>query len=307
VKFPLHKKITVVEVGPREGFQAEQEFISTANKIALVNALSQTGLTAIEVTSFVHPKAVPQHADAFEVMQGIQRVKGVRYRALVPNLVGLKRAVESGITDVDFVLSASDSHNRNNVKKTTEESLKEFALVADYSKNMGVDGIYVSLATSFGCPFEGKIAKDRVAVLAGKLMALGATQIILADTTGMANPAMVMELLEFLTKDLPISNLAAHFHNTRGAGLANVLSALSGGITTFEASVGGMGGCPFAPGATGNIATEDLVNMLEEMGIKTGVNLLDLIACATSAEKILGRKLQGQVIRPNHVGTSYGS
>lgn len=276
----LPKKVTIVEVGPRDGFQAKAEFIPTAKKIALVDALSDTGLKKIEVTSFVHPKAVPQLADALKVMQGIQRKAGVKYRVLVPNLVGAQRAVESGVDEIDFVLSVSESHNRNNVRRTIEESLKEFELVVAYCKKNRISVISVSIATAFGCPFEGKIDEESVAVLAEQLRELGATEIILADTTGMANPVGVMKLLEVLNKEMSVHKLAVHFHNTRGAGLANVLSALQCGVTIIEGSIGGLGGCPFAPGATGNIATEDLVNVLEEMGINTGINLIKLIACA---------------------------
>lgn len=297
----MPKKVTIVEVGPRDGFQAKAEFIPTVKKIALVDALSDTGLKRIEVTSFVSPKAVPQLADALEVMQGIQRKAGVRYRVLVPNLVGAQRAVESGADGIDFVLSASESHNRNNVRRTVEESLKEFELVVDYCKKSRVSVISVSIATAFGCPFEGKIDEERVAVLAERLRELGATEIILADTTGMANPVGVMKLLDILNKKISIHEIAAHFHNTRGAGLANVLTALECGVTMIESSIGGLGGCPFAPGATGNIATEDLVNMLEEMGIKTGINLIKLIACAKLAEEIVGERLPGQVMKAGRI------
>lgn len=230
-------------------------------------------------------------------MRRIRRSPGVRYRALVPNLVGARRAEESGIDEIDFVLSASETHNRNNVRRTVEESLEEFRLISDCLRTSTVSEMHVSIATAFGCPFEGKIAEQSVALLAERVRELGATGIILADTAGMANPLGVMKLLEVLGKGMPIRELAVHFHNTRGAGLANVLSALQCGTTVFEGSVGGMGGCPFAPGATGNIATEDMVNMLEEMGISTGVNLVDLIACARLAEGIVGHELAGEVMK----------
>jgi hydroxymethylglutaryl-CoA lyase len=293
----LPDRVRIVEVGPRDGLQAIAEFIPTAKKIALIDALSRTGLSRIEATSFVHPKAVPQLADALEVMQGIRRRADVRYRALVPNLIGARRAVESGSEEIDFVLSVSETHNRSNVRKTIKESLKEFELVADYCQKKRVTDINVSIATAFGCPFEGKIAEERVAALAERLRELGASEIILADTTGMANPLGIMKLLEVLNRKMSIGEIAVHFHNTRGAGLANVLGALQCGVAIIEGSIGGLGGCPFAPGATGNVATEDMVNMLEEMGISTGVNLIDLIACAKLAEEIVGEELPGQVMK----------
>ena len=286
---------------PRDGLQAESAFIPTDKKVALIDGLSSTGLSKIEATSFVHPKAVPQLADAAEVMKGIRRNKSVRYRVLVPNLVGAQRAVQSGVDEIVFVLSASEAHNLNNVRRTIKESIKEFESVADYMQNSGCP-VAVTIATAFGCPFEGKTTEEKVIELAGELVELGAEEIILADTTGMANPVNVMRLIEALGKRIPISKLAVHFHNTRGTASANVLSALECGITAFEGSVGGMGGCPFAPGATGNIATEDLVHMLGEMGIDTGIDLRALIACAQLAERIIGKKLPGHVMKAGCTG-----
>ncbi len=292
----LPRRVNIVEVCPRDGFQAEVNFISTAKKVELINSLSQTGVGRIEVTSFVHPRVVPNLADAAKVMRSIQRRKGVKYRVLVPNLIGAQRAIDCGTEEIIFVLSASESHNLNNVKKTIKESLEEFNTVVNCVQKNGLVDIHAALSTTFGCPFEGKIAKNKIVSLVKRLADLGATQIILADTTGMANPVDVAEVIEFVEQRVPINKLAVHFHNTRDAGLSNVLSALQQGITTVEASVGGLGGCPFAPGATGNIATEDLVNMLEEMNIDTGVNLSRLIACAILVEQMVGRELHGQVI-----------
>jgi hydroxymethylglutaryl-CoA lyase len=293
----LPDTVAIVDVGPRDGLQARAEFVPTNKKIALVDALSETGLAAVEVTSFVSPKAVPQLADAHEVMKGIQRKRGVRYRVLVPNLVGARRAVESEADEIDFVLSVSETHNRNNVRRSVAESLQEFQAMIDCLQTGGIKRISVSLATAFGCPFEGKIAQEKVVTLAKRLKDSGATGIILADTTGMANPLGVGELLDALSNELPIDEVAVHFHNTRGSGLANILSALQCGVTIFEGSVGGMGGCPFAPGATGNVPTEDMVNMLEDMGIDTGVNLAKLLVCAKLAEETVGEKLPGQVMK----------
>ncbi len=291
------KQVAIVEVGPRDGLQARAEFVPTDKKIALVDALSETGLATVEVTSFVRPKAVPQLADAADVMKGIQRQSGVSYRVLVPNLVGARRAVESEADEIDFVLSVSETHNRSNVRRSVEESLHEFEAMMDCLQTGGIKRISVSLATAFGCPFEGKIAREKVLTLAKRLRVSGATGIILADTTGMANPFGVKGLIEALSNELPIDEVAVHFHNTRGTGLANVLSALQCGVAVFEGSVGGLGGCPFAPGATGNVPTEDMVNMFEDMGIDTGVNLTKLLACAKLAEEMVGETLPGQVMK----------
>ena len=293
----LPKKVTIVEVCPRDGFQAEAEFIPTASKIALIDALSLTGLRRIEVTSFVHTKAVPQLSDAAEVVCGIKHRKDVRFRVLVPNLIGAQKAIDNGVEEIVFVLSASEAHNQNNVRRTIKESIKEFQSIIKYVQKNKSCTIDATIATAFGCPFAGKTTKEKSIELAKELMDMGAGEIILADTTGMANPVDVMELVEFLRKDIPVSKLAVHFHNTRGIGLANVLSALQCGISTIESSVGGMGGCPFAPGATGNIATEDLVNMLEEMGISTDVDLLNLINCAKMVEQAVRKTLPGQVMK----------
>jgi hydroxymethylglutaryl-CoA lyase len=298
----LPKRVRIIEVGPRDGLQAMDRCVDTKQKIALVDALSKTGLDTIEVTSFVSPRAVPQLADGAEVMKGILRQRGVRYRALVPNLVGARRAQSSGVDEIDFVLSASETHNRANVRKSVEESLREFTLAAEVMLRSGIKGMTVSIATAFGCPFEGTIAREKVIAMATQLKDSGATLIILSDTTGMANPVGVEGLLDALGTHLAIDDVGVHFHNTRGTGLANVLSALQCGITIFEGSVGGIGGCPFAPGATGNVPTEDMVNMLEDMGITTGVELPKLLACAMLTEEIVGEKLPGQVMKAGRTG-----
>jgi hydroxymethylglutaryl-CoA lyase len=293
----LPETVTIVEVGPRDGLQARAAFVPTDKKIALVDALSEAGLAMVEVTSFSSPKAVPQLADAVEVMKGIQRKSGVRYRVLVPNLVGARRAVESEADEIEFVLSASETFNRNNVRRSVDESLREFQALVKCLQTGEIKRISVALATSFGCPFEGKISPEKVVTLAKRLRDSGATGIILCDTTGMANPFGVKELLDALSQELPIDEVAVHFHNTRGTALANVLSALQCGVSIFEGCVGGIGGCPFAPGATGNVPTEDMVNMLEEMGIDTGVSLAKMLACAKLAEEMVGEKLPGLVMK----------
>ena len=293
----LPEKVGIIEVCPRDGLQAEKKFIPTTEKIALIDKLSQTGLARIEVTSFVHPKAVPQLADANQVLRNIHRVPGVKYSALVPNLIGAKRAAECSVDAMDFVVSASETHNLKNVGMTIEESLRELESVAEYclSNSSGVLNVYIS--TALGCHYEGKIAAEKVVAIAERVLEIGASEIIIADSTGMANPRSVQELLTKLGGKVDLNCLSVHFHNTRGLGLANLLSALQYGVTRFEASVGGLGGCPFIPGAAGNIPTEEVVYMLEEMGINTGVNLKGLISCTRDIEKFLGRSLPSRIMK----------
>ncbi|MDN5347689.1 MAG: hydroxymethylglutaryl-CoA lyase [Clostridia bacterium] len=295
--FDFPREITVVEVGPRDGFQNVKEFIPTDKKIGLINALARTGIARIEATSFVHPKAVPQMADAGEVFRQIEKVGGVRYSALVPNLRGAEKALEAGVRELVFVVSASETHNRKNVNRSIEESLDEFEAIAGAASRVPGCLLRLDISTAFGCPFEGKVPVEAVARIAARARDLGTAEVNLCDTTGMANPRQVYEEFTSLKEMVPDVNWAAHFHNTRGAGLANVLAALQAGITVFDASIGGLGGCPFAPGATGNIATEDLVHMLEEMGLSTGIDLPALINCARLAEEYLGFTLPGQVMK----------
>jgi hydroxymethylglutaryl-CoA lyase len=297
----LPHTVSITEVGPRDGLQSVATRISTEDKVALVDAISESGVGSIEVASFVSPKAVPQHADAGEVMARIKRKAGVVYRVLVPNLKGAQLAVESGADGVVFLLSASESHNRLNVRRSVSDSLAEFASVADCARRGGIKGVSVTIATAFGCPFEGSIPPQRIVELAVRVRESGAAGVILADTTGMANPVGVARLLDVLAQHVPVGRISVHFHNTRGTGLANVLSALEFGITTLEGSVGGLGGCPFAPGANGNVATEDMVGMLEEMGVHSGVDLLALIGCARLAGRIVGQDLPGQLLKAGRV------
>lgn len=293
----LPEKVTIVEVGPRDGFQNVRDFIATEKKVEIINALSRTGITRMEATSFVHPRAVPQMADAQEVIRQITRVDGVRYSALVPNLRGAEKALAAGVRELVFVVSASETHNRKNVNRSIEESLQEFGAIAKLAGQAGPCLLRLDISTAFGCPFEGEVAIEAVARIAARAYDLGGGEINLCDTTGMANPRQVYEGIKRLGEMVPNISLAVHFHNTRGAGLANVLAALQAGITVFDASIGGLGGCPFAPGATGNIATEDLAHMVEEMGLKTGLNLKALIDCARFTEKTLGITLPGQVMK----------
>jgi hydroxymethylglutaryl-CoA lyase len=292
----LPEKVTVVEVGPRDGFQNEPGWISTENKIAIINRLSETGLTRIEATSFVHPKAVPQLADANEVIAGITRRPGVTYMALIPNLKGCQRAIDAGIDEVEPVVSASESHNKSNMNMSIAESLSAFRDVVELAKanNVPVRG---GVATAFGCPFEGRVSPKSVERIVDAYLHMGVHEICLSDTIGTADPSLVMELVRMVTPKLNGADLGLHFHNTRGSGLANVLAGMLEGVSVFDASICGLGGCPFAPGATGNIATADLVNMLQSMGIETGVDLQALIDCERMVRDILGRELAGQVMK----------
>ncbi len=287
--------LSLREVGPRDGLQNEDP-VSTAAKVELIDALSRTGLARIEAVSFVHPRAIPQMADAAEVWAGIQRSAAVRYSALVPNLRGAERALAAGVREIEVVVSASDTHNRRNVGRSTEESLADIEHVVALAHASGAT-VQAIVATAWGCPFEGDVPLERVLAVAGSALASGADYLSYGDTTGMATPGRVTRLVGETRLAHPDVALNLHFHNTRGAGLANVLAALELGVADFDASVGGLGGCPYAPGASGNVATEDLVHMVEDMGVSTGVDLDALLDVAAEAERIVGRTLPSQVLR----------
>jgi hydroxymethylglutaryl-CoA lyase len=289
------RSISVREVGPRDGLQNEEP-VGTEAKIELIDRLSATGVRRIEAVSFVRPEAIPQMADADEVWRGIHRAASVRYSALVPNRRGASRALDSGLTEIEAVVSASDTHNRKNVNRGTEESLDDIAVIIDDAHQRGAS-CQVIIATAWGCPYEGDVPAQRVVQVAGRAVADGADCISFGDTTGMATPGRVRELVAAFRSAYPDVPLNLHFHNTRGTGLANVLTALELGVADFDASVGGLGGCPYAPGATGNIATEELVYMVEDMGVETGIDLEAMIEAAADAERIIGRKLPSQVLR----------
>jgi hydroxymethylglutaryl-CoA lyase len=284
--------IKIREVGPRDGFQNEPEVIPTARKIELIDALAHTGLRRLEVTSFVRPDVIPQLADAAEVLEGISVPEGVAVSVLVPNERGLDSALgHSNIDEVNVFLSASETHNRKNVNRSIEESLAGLERVLTRARAAGLrcEGV---ISTSFGCPYEGYVPPTRVFDIAARLRDYGAQEIGFGDTTGMANPAQVGVFFALARETLGESvELTAHFHNTRGAGLANAFAALQAGVTSFESSFGELGGCPVPAGATGNIASEDLVSMLHEMGFETGIDLEALLACARRAQEILGRPL----------------
>jgi hydroxymethylglutaryl-CoA lyase len=288
-------RVRLVEVGPRDGLQNEDP-VPTEAKIELIDRLSRTGVRRIEAVSFVRPEAIPQMADADEVWKRIDRSSQVRYSALVPNLRGARRALDAGLAEIEAVVSASDTHNRKNVRRSTAESLDDIAAVIAEAHDRGAT-CQVIVSTAWGCPYEGDVPVQRVVSVAGRAIADGADSISFGDTTGMATPTRVWSLVGEFRSAYPETPLNLHFHNTRGTGLANVLAALELGVADFDASVGGLGGCPYAPGATGNIATEELIYMVQDMGIDTGIDLEAMIDAAADAERIVGRQLSSQVLR----------
>jgi hydroxymethylglutaryl-CoA lyase len=287
--------VSIREVGPRDGLQNEEP-VPVADKIQLLDALSGTGVRRIEAVSFVHPKAIPAMADADEVWAKAKHADDVRYSALVPNTRGALRALDAGFREIEVVVSASDTHNRKNVNRSTDESLDDIAGLISLLHERGASA-EVIVATSFGCPYEGDIDPARVAGIVTRVLADGADRIAFGDTTGMATPRRVTDLLDAVQPVTAGVPLLLHFHNTRGTGLANILTALERGVTEFDASVGGLGGCPYAPGATGNVATEEVVHMLHDMGIETGIDLAKLIDAAALAQRIVARELPSGVLR----------
>lgn len=298
----LPDTVRIREVGPRDGFQNEPEIIPTAEKVRLIDLLAETGLERIEVTSFVRPDVIPQLADASEVLAAIARPEGVSFSVLVPNMQGLKRALlqRDRFDEVNLFLSASETHNMENVNRSIEDSLTELEEVVATAAGEGLrcEGV---ISTSFGCPYEGEVPVDRVFSIAERLAEAGCEEVGFGDTTGMANPVQVRRFFEAARERFDGIELTAHFHNTRGQGLANALAALEEGVTSFESSFGELGGCPVPPGATGNVATEDLVSMFSEMGIGTGVDLASLIEASTVAQEVLGRPLGSHVLRAGPV------
>jgi hydroxymethylglutaryl-CoA lyase len=298
----LPQRVRVREVGPRDGFQNEPETIATDDKVRLIDMLSASGLERIEVTSFVRPDVIPQLADAEEVLAAVQRREGVAFSVLIPNERGLERALElrESFDEVSVFLSASETHNRRNVNRSIEESLSglESTLATAREAGLRCEGV---ISTSFGCPYEGHVAPERVFEIAERLAGAGCVEVGFGDTTGMANPRQVREFFAAARGRLDGVELTAHFHNTRGQGLANVLVALEEGIESFESSFGELGGCPVPPGSTGNVGTEDVVSMLEEMGVSTGIDLARLIEASRAAQEVLGRPLGAHVLRAGPV------
>ena len=298
----LPSSVRIREVGPRDGFQNEPEEIPTADKVRLIDQLSETGLRRIEVTSFVRPEVIPQLADAEEVLATVQRREGVSFSVLIPNLRGLERALamRDRFDEINVFVSASETHNRKNVNRSIEESLVglEETLAAATEAGLRCEGV---ISVSFGCPYEGEVPAERVFLIAERLIAAGCEEIGFGDTTGMANPRQAHEFFAAARERLGGVELTAHFHNTRGQGLANAMAALEEGVDSFESSFGELGGCPVPPGSTGNIATEDLASMLDEMGVETGIDLPRLVGASRAAQETLGRPLGSHVLRAGPV------
>jgi hydroxymethylglutaryl-CoA lyase len=292
----LPARATICEVGTRDGFQIEPDFIPTELKIEVVDLLSEAGVPRIEVTSFVHPKVVPQLRDAEAVMARIRRRPGTQYAALVPNDKGAVRAVDAGVDALHTVLSASESHNLANVNMTVAESLDKLGAVLQVAARAAVP-VSCGISTSFGCPFEGEVPVSRLESIVGRLAGMGARAFGLADTTGMANPRQVGAVLERLVPRFPGVEWTLHTHDTRAMAIPNILAAMECGITHFDSSIGGLGGCPFAPGASGNVCSEDLVHALHAMGVDTGIDLDRLLDVSRRVEAIIGRTLPGQIIK----------
>jgi hydroxymethylglutaryl-CoA lyase len=302
----LPARVTMREVGTRDGIQSLGAFVPTEHKIEMANRLATTGLTRIEVTSFVSPKAVPQMADAEQVMAGIERRPGVSWETLVPNVRGTERALATKPDKILVVLSASDAFNLKNIRMTIADSLTSIGEIIPRAHAQGI-GVLAAISTSFGCPYSGDVPEDRLFGVIQSLLDLGADEVNIADTTGMANPLQVERTVSNVLDRWPDTLFDLHFHNTRGMGLANVVAGLRAGVSIYDASIGGIGGCPFAPKATGNVSTEDVVHMLHEMGIETGVNLEALLGCANRMSEILGKELPGQVMKAGPRSTRHAA
>ena len=296
----LPAEVTIYEVGPRDGLQNEARQVPTADKIRFIDALVAAGIRSIEITSFVSPKWIPQLADAAEVARGVTRPPGGKMSALVPNRRGLDTAMASGMKDIAVFLSASETHNKKNVNKTIADTLEAFREVVPIARAAGL-GCRAYVSTVFGCPYEGDVDPARVVSLTGALRDLGIDQISLGDTIGVANPAQVEDVLGKILVSNPVEALAVHFHDTQGTALANCLVAMQMGITTIDASAGGLGGCPYAPGASGNLATEDVVAMLHAMGVKTGIDLDKLVDASRTAATFVGHELPSKYLKA-HLG-----
>ena len=286
----LPKRVQIKEVGPRDGLQNENAFIPTEEKIQLIDRLSTTGLDYIEVTSFVHPKWIPQLADAVDVLKAIKRNNDITYAALVPNSKGLERALDAGVDEVSVFMSASEGHNKSNINKSIDETFPVLKEVVDGALAAG-KAVRGYISTVIACPFDGYTKPEQVVRVAEKLFDMGISELSLGDTIGVGVPTQVDALLTEMLRHFPAERLAMHFHDTRGTALANVVTSLGHGIVKFDSAIGGLGGCPYAKGATGNVATEDLLYLLHEMGIETGVDLQKAQQTALSLEGMLGKRL----------------
>jgi hydroxymethylglutaryl-CoA lyase len=289
-------KVTVVEVGPRDGLQNESATIAAADKVGFVDRLSAAGLPVIEAGAFVSPRWVPQMADTSEVFRRITRRTGTRYTAIVPNLEGLERAHASGVEEVGIIAAASDTFSLRNINQDVDASLDTYRAVCARASELHVR-VRGYVSTAFGCPFEGEVPPARVASVAEALMNMGAFEVAISDTIGIAHPGRVRGVVAVVADTVPLHAVALHFHDTRGTALANVLTALELGISTFDASAGGLGGCPYAPGATGNLATEDLIYVLNGLGIETGVDLNALVQASAFIETRVGHPLPSRYYR----------
>ena len=298
------RRIHIQDVGPRDGLQMESCWVSTDDKIALVNALSHAGLAKIEATSFVSPKAIPALRDADEVMRRIERVAGVEYTVLVPNVRGAERAIDAMADELNLVMSASETHNLTNLRMTREQSFASLAEVSRLGHQARIP-VNISLSCSFGCPMEGDVPAGVVLDWCARLLDLGARGITLADTTGMAHPGQVHALARAFRERWPAPQLTLHFHDTRGLAVANVLAAIDAGVDRFDASLGGLGGCPYAPGASGNACTETVVHALELMGYDTGVNLDALLAAARRLPGLIGHEMPSPIVKAGHAHTRH--
>jgi isopropylmalate/homocitrate/citramalate synthase len=290
------RRITLVEVGPRDGLQNERAIVSTDDKVTFIDKLANAGCGVIEVSAFVRPTRVPQMADAADLFARLPRRPGVRYTALVPNLLGLEHAAAAGLHEIAIFAASSESFSRANINQGIEESFANYARVCAEAQARGMR-VRAYLSTAFGCPYEGAIAPDVVAHLAGRLIAMGAFEVAVSDTIGIAHPAQVVAVVNAVRQQIAVEQIALHFHDTRGTALANVLAALTMGVTTFDSSAGGLGGCPYAPGASGNLATEDLVYMLDGLGVETGIELTRLTAASRFIESRLDHPLPSKYVQ----------
>lgn len=292
----LPETVKVFEVGPRDGLQNESKHVPTADKVRLIEALAQTGLKNIEITSFVSPKWIPQLADGLEVARSVKLPPDVQTSALVPNLKGYESAKQAGLKEIALFMSATETHSLKNINKSIADALATLKEVATLARGDGMR-IRAYLSVVFICPYEGLVPAGQVAKLLMPLLEMGIDEISLGDTIGAATPKQVIELLKLISNDLDLRKVALHFHDTMGTALSNVVAGLESGVTTFDASIGGMGGCPYAPGAAGNLATEDLVYLLDRSGVKTGIDLEKLVDCGALAQEILGKELPGRYLK----------